>query len=145
MKKGHKPKEKKATKKTTKEIITKDDTPSSSIPASICVPPPSLVPPTTLEVIDIARSHCPATLMSITTDAFALSEYIARSAIQPDRHGIEPQALILPSSISAMLNVKEKTRDNASTWNQMLDFAQKVRSMFSSLVMVNFFHFTLSY
>ncbi len=113
VKKGRKLKEKKTMKKMVKETTKKDNTPSSSVPASALALPTSLVPPT-FEIIDTARSHCPPTLMSITTNVFASSEYIAKSAVQPDRHGIEPEALILPSSISAMLSVKEKTGDNAS-------------------------------
>jgi hypothetical protein len=74
------------------DTTTKDDTPSSSMPASIIAPPPSLVSPTPFEVIDTARSHCPPTLLSIPPNAFASSEFVARSTIQPNRHGIEPQA-----------------------------------------------------
>jgi len=51
----------------------------------------------------------------MTTNVFAPLEYIVRSVVQANRYGIEPQALILPSLILAMLSTKEKTRDNAST------------------------------
>jgi hypothetical protein len=123
MKKERKPREKKIIKKIATNTITKDDTPSSSMPASIIAPPPSLVYPTPFEVIDTTHSHCLPTPLSIPPNAFASSKYIARSTIQPNRHGIEPQALILPLSIFTMLSVKEKTGKSAQTWNEMFNFA----------------------
>jgi hypothetical protein len=145
VKKGRKPREKKFIKKMATYTTTKDDTPSSFMPTSIIAPPPSLVSSTPFEVIDTARSHCPPTLLSIPPNAFASSEYIARSIIQPNRHGIEPQALIVPSSISTMLSVKEKTGKNAQAWDKMLNFAKKVKFIIYGLVLMFFFHFTLSY
>jgi len=145
VKKGRKPREKKTIKKMIKEIATKDNTPSSSVPTSIFGAPPFIVPHPIFKVIDMARSHCPPPLMSLSMDIFASSEYIARSTIQLDRHGIEPQALILPSSIFVMLSVKKKTGKNAPIWDQMLDFAKKVKSMLSSLVLILSFNYTLSY
>ena len=63
------------------DTTTKDDRPSSSMPASIIAPPPSVVSPIPFEVIDTTHSHCPPTLLSIPPNAFASSDYIARSTI----------------------------------------------------------------
>jgi len=73
-----------------KEIATKDDTSSSSMPTFVLTPPPSIVPRLTFEVIDTAHSNCPPILMSLSIDIFASSKYIAKLAVQPNRHGIEP-------------------------------------------------------
>ena len=70
-KKGHKPRGKKITKKTKKDSATKNDGPSFSMPRFVVIPPP-LLPPTTIEVINMACSHCLPTLMSIATNVFAL-------------------------------------------------------------------------
>jgi hypothetical protein len=126
VKKGRKPRKKEIAKKTMKETALKDDTPSSSVPSSALAPPNPFMPPSIVKVIGTAHSHHPSTLMPVAASAFTSSEYIARSAIQPDSHGIESKTLILPSSISAMLNTKEKTGNNASSWDEMLDFSTKV-------------------
>jgi hypothetical protein len=44
-----------------------------------------------------------------------------------------------------MLSVKEKTGKNAQAWDEMLNFAKKIKFIIYSLVIMLFFHFTLNY
>jgi len=73
MKKGCKPRKKKTTKKIVKKIVIKDNTFPSFMHAYVLVPPPSLVPHPTIKMIDMAHSHCPLALLSISIDIFASS------------------------------------------------------------------------